>query len=192
MLETTAGQQQYATPLTGSTSCSSIVILTDDSPGSTPATAQECRPGPLGQHVLPADAPGTPCRHVPIPQQARQAVGTAAGKLTPHTTPRPDQQAQPAAAPLGLLAGEADSARNTAEGHTLDAARFFAQTERAAQTEDAGVVQLPGGNGSDFETPTQPAAPSGRELVRGLLSSVSPASVPTPDVDAIALGVNLT
>ena len=123
-------------------------------------------------------------------------MGTAAGKLTPHTAPRPDQQAQPAAAPKGLLAGVAESARNTAEGHTLGAARFPAQAERAAaQTDGGGVVQLPGGNGSDFETPTQPAAPSGRERVRGLLSSVSPASVPTPDVDAIALGddyVNLT
>ena len=63
-----------------------------------------------------------------------------------------------------------------------------------------GKSQQPGaraaaGNCPDFETPAQPAIPSGRDLARGLLSSFSAASMATPDVDAIPLGddyVNLT
>ena len=49
-------------------------------------------------------------------------------------------------------------------------------------------AQAAAGRGSDFETPAQAAAPSGRELARGLLSSFSAASTATPDVDAISLG----
>ncbi len=63
-----------------------------------------------------------------------------------------------------------------------------------------GESQQPGtqaaaGNGSGFETPAQPAVPSSWALARGLLSSFSAASIPTPDVDATSLGddyVNLT